>query len=125
MIYGDVPVIGSISENQAISNTSSALLYATDVTDNDGIARVWAVIRSPDFNLISSDNPVQDLPSIDLMPVDGIPGRYEAVYNDFHIEGTYQIAIYARDRRGNTSIPEMPAKPAIVTSVGIKRAQRK
>jgi len=106
-IYGDVPVIGNIPEPQTITGTSSALLYAENVTDDDGVARVWAVIRSPDFNQGSPDNPVQELPSADLMPVDGVPGKYEVTYDGFNIEGTYQIAIYARDRIGNTSIPEI------------------
>jgi len=105
VIHGDVPVIGSVSPDQPIDGVTSALLYASDVTDNDGIARVWAVIRPPDYNQGSSDNPVQELPSIDLMPTG--TDQYEATYNGFTIEGTYQIAIYARDRIGNTSIPQL------------------
>ncbi len=105
VIFGSAPVIGSVSADPIINNPSSALLYADNVTDADGIARVWAVIRPPDYNQGGSDNPVQDLPSIDLMPVGN--DRYEATYNAFNISGTYQIAIYARDRIGNTSIPKI------------------
>ena len=107
VISGDAPVIGSVSPVQTITGTSSASLYAASVTDNDGIAHVWAVIRSPDYNQGSSDNPVTSLPSIDLMPVGG--DRYEATYESFNIAGTYQIAIYAMDRIGNTSIPKLTA----------------
>jgi len=117
-ISGDVPVIGSISEEQTIYSTSSALLFASEVTDIDGIARVWTVIRPPDFNQGSSDNTVQNLPSADLMPVDGIPSRYEVTYDHFNIEGTYQIAIYARDRIGNTSIPQ-------ITTVSVENPLRR
>ena len=105
VISGDAPVIGSVSPAKTITDTSSASLYAASVTDSDGIARVWAVIRSPDYNQGSSDNPVTSLPSIDLTPVGG--DRYEGTYSGFNIAGTYQIAIYARDRIGNTSIPKL------------------
>jgi streptogramin lyase len=104
-IFGEAPTIGSISPDQTITGTNSATLYAEDVTDADGIARVWAVIRPPDYNQGSSDNPVQELPSLDLMPV--VSERYEGTYDDFNIPGTYQIAIYARDRIGNTSVPKL------------------
>ena len=105
VISGDAPVIGSVSPAKTITGTSSASLYAASVTDSDGIARVWAVIRSPDYNQGSSDNPVTSLPSVDLMPVGG--DRYEGTYSGFNIAGTYQTAIYARDRIGNTSIPKL------------------
>ena len=104
-IYGDAPVIGSVSEDQTITDTASALLSASGVTDDDGIARVWAVIRPPDYGQGSSDNPVTELPSVDLMPVGG--GRYDGEYKNFNIAGTYQIAIYAMDGNTNTSIPKL------------------
>ena len=104
-IYGSAPKIGIVSPAQTISGTNSAPLFADDVTDADGIARVWAVLRPPDYNQGSSDNPVQELPSIDLMPLGG--NRYEATYDNFNIAGTYQIAVYALDRIGNTSIPKL------------------
>jgi len=104
-IQGDAPVIGSVSPAQTITGVASALLYASNVTDSDDIARVWAVIRPPDYGQGGSDNPVTALPSVDLMPVGG--DGYEGVYDSFNIEGSYQIAIYARDRIGNTSIPKL------------------
>ncbi|KPL09296.1 MAG: hypothetical protein AMS26_23020, partial [Bacteroides sp. SM23_62] len=105
IIYGDAPVIGSVSDPQNIDGTSSAILSAYDVTDDDGIARVWAVIRPPDYSQGSPDNPVQNLPSIDLIPVG--EDQYEGSYDGFNIEGTYSIAIYARDRIGNTAVPSL------------------
>ena len=104
-IQGDAPVIGGVSSAQTVTETASALLSASGVTDDDGIARVWAVIRPPDYSQGSSDNPVTELPSVDLMPAGG--GQYEGVYDSFNIQGPYQIAIYARDRIGNTSIPKL------------------
>ncbi len=111
VIHGDAPVIGEVSPDQIITGDNSTLLYASGVTDNDGIARVWAVIRPPDYRQGSTDNPVQELPSFDLMPVGG--DRYEGEYDGFNIAGSYQIAIYALDRIGNTSIP-------LLTSVSVE-----
>jgi streptogramin lyase len=105
VIHGEAPVIARVSPDQTITGVSAALLWAEGVTDSDGIARVWAVIRPPHYHQGSSDNPIQELPSLDLMPVGG--DRYEAIYEGFNSVGTYQIALYARDRIGNTSIPEL------------------
>jgi sugar lactone lactonase YvrE len=103
-IQGNVPSIESVSPDQTVNGTASAALSAYNVTDNDGIARVWAVIIPPGFTPGSSNNAVQGLPYLDLLPAGG--DVYEATYDQFNIEGTYQISIYARDRIGNTSIPK-------------------
>ena len=77
---------------------------------------MWAIIRPPDYNQGSSDNPVQELPSVDLMPVGG--NQYENTYKGFNLEGIYRIAIYARDRIGNTSIPKL-------TTVNVEKPLRR
>ncbi len=105
IIYGESPQIDAVSPGQTVNNTSSADLYASGVTDADGISRVWAVIRPPDYNQSDSGNPVQELPSIDFVSAGN--DRFEATYDAFHTEGTYHISVYARDRIGNTSIPKM------------------
>jgi hypothetical protein len=97
------PVIGVVSPDQTINGTADASLWADPVTDPDGVAHVWAVLRPPDYNQESSSNPVTGLPGIDLQPVGG--DRYEATYANFTTAGTYTILIYARDRQGNTSVP--------------------
>ena len=98
------PEIDAVSAPQSINSTATATLWADPVTDDDGIARVWAVIRPPDYEVESTSTPVIGLPSIDLMPAGG--DRYEADYSAFTTEGTYDILIYARDRVGNTSEPQ-------------------
>jgi len=105
IIYGDAPVIGSVSPEQNITGTNSAQLFAEDVTDTDGIARIWATVRSPDYTQGSTYNPVQELPSFDLMPADN--NRWEATWDGFSNSGTYYVSIYARDRIGNTSVPKI------------------
>ncbi|MCP4350604.1 MAG: hypothetical protein GY795_34485 [Desulfobacterales bacterium] len=108
----DVPEIENVSPDQTISEGNSADLYASGVTDDDGIEYVRAVIRPPDFNSGASNNPLQDLPSTELI-YNEQNNRYEATYEEFNTEGTYQILIYAMDRKGNKSIP-------ILTNVNIK-----
>ena len=112
VISGDVPVIGSVSPAQTITGASSAQLYTTSVTDIDGIARVWAVIRSPDHNQGSSDNPVTSLPSIDLMPVGG--DRYEGTYSGFTKTGTYSVVVYASAANGLETIVSLPVETTVV-----------
>ncbi|MEA3361280.1 MAG: hypothetical protein U9R17_18000, partial [Thermodesulfobacteriota bacterium] len=101
---GDIPVIGSISPDQTLNVETSALIYAENVIDADGISRVWAVITPPDYSPGSSDNPVTDLPILDL----SLKGsnRYEGTYNNFTSPGTYTIAIFASDTTGALSMPK-------------------
>jgi len=125
-ISGQAPVIGSISPDQTISETGTADLYAEDVTDPDGVARVWAVIIPSAYREDATDNPVLELPSVELMPVQDQDGRYEGKYDGFNSEGFYTIAVYARDRKGNTSAPELtrvtvgdpPRRKAVIVAGG-------
>ncbi len=100
---GAAPAVGAVSPAQSISATSTAAIYAENVTDTDGIGRVWATVRPPDFNPDPSRLTVQALPSFDLLPVGG--DRFEAAWGGFGSAGTYQVSIYAKDRIGNTSTP--------------------
>lgn len=55
----------------------------------NGIARVWAVIRPPYYQQ-RTDYPLIGLPTLDLVRVGGdqYQGTYSNHYNHFHIEGT-------------------------------------
>ncbi|MCP4644724.1 MAG: DUF5011 domain-containing protein [bacterium] len=101
--FWEGPEIAAVVGDQTINGTSTASLWADPVTDEDGVARVWAVIRPPDYEQESSSNPVTGLPSIDLQPAGG--DRFEADYDAFTTPGTYTVLIYASDRVGNTSVP--------------------
>ena len=102
-VSGDAPMISQVSTPQTIAATSTATLYAEGVSDEDGIARVWAVIWPPDYVNIATDNPVLNLPTVELLPTTG--SRYEAAWSGFSMTGLYRIAVYAMDRLGNTSVP--------------------
>ncbi len=102
----DAPLLGSVSLPQTISSGSVATLIAEGVVDADGIARVWAVLRPPGFVPASPDNPVQDLPTIDLINQSGTDD-YELEFSGFTDVGTYQLAVHAQDRLGNISAPAL------------------
>ncbi len=118
-LYEERPVIDSISAPQNIADTNSATLSAFNVTDADGIERVWAVIWPPEYEPGSSDSPVLQLPTIDFSGTTG--DDYEATYQGFSIEGTYQIAVYAKDRAGNTSLPSL-TQVSVTSPLGRKAA---
>lgn len=101
----DAPVIGAVSPEQNLFGTNSGAIYAERVTDPDGVARVWAIIRPPGYRPGASDNTVQALPSVDLLPAEDRAHRYEIVYDWFDLAGVYEIAVHARDAEGNTSPP--------------------
>ena len=104
-ISGDAPTINSISPDQVISNGNETKIFANGIQDSDGIARVWAIIRPPQYRPNPYFHPIKDLPTIELSY--NSPGNYEAIYKNFHTEGIYQVSIYAMDRVGNTSSPVM------------------
>ncbi|MEO5347430.1 MAG: hypothetical protein H7834_13795, partial [Magnetococcus sp. YQC-9] len=101
---GSAPVIGQVMPNQQISDTNEATIWAKNLTDDDGIQRVWAVIRPPNFQADNQLLPLQSLPEIELQRVGD---RYEGKYLNFTTTGTYQVAIYAQDKLGNSAIPEL------------------
>ncbi len=105
-VSADAPTIASVSAAQTVASGNSATLDAVGVTDPDGVARVWAVLRPPGFNPGSPDNPVQDLPTFDLEPLGG-SDDYQETFNGFAEVGTYQVSIYALDNLGNTSLPRV------------------
>ena len=104
-LYEDRPIIGSVSEPRTIEDTNIATLEAFNVSDEDGIARVWAIIRPPEYRQEESDNPILHIPSIELWPVGD--DTFEGTYDGFSTVGTYHVAIYAKDRIGNTSLPSL------------------
>ncbi len=100
----EAPLIEEISPEQIGNQGDEILLYAYGVTDKDGVDKVWAEIIPPDYNSGSSENPLADLPSVDLLSVGN--NQYEASYI-FDKRGTYHILIYAKDKNGNISVPKV------------------
>ena len=103
--YNDAPIIENVYTDQVNEESSSAAIYANNATDDDGVARVWALIKPPDFHMVQTDSSVIDFPSIELLPGNG--NNYTGIYDGFTTSGTYTISIYSRDRNGNISKPKM------------------
>ncbi len=101
-IYRNMPKIEDSFVSDIHDNTAE--LSAIDVTDDDGIARVWAEIIEPDHNESLSDEALTDMPIVELSKGDG---GYKGTYKGFDSPGDYQVFIYARDSVGNTSPPKL------------------
>jgi hypothetical protein len=100
----DFPTIGSVSPGQTIMNSTSALIWAENVLDANGIKKVWAVITPPNYNNYSANTPVISLPTVELRNVGN--NRYEVIYDKFTAKGEYRIVIFAMDNRDLNSLPE-------------------
>ena len=100
---GDIPAIGDASPPQLLEEgEASCLIYAENVVDADGIVRVWAAISPPYYDSDSADEPITDLPTIDLEPAGN---RYQATYEGFTERGEYGITIFAIDSKATISLP--------------------
>ena len=116
-MLGEVPGIagevGSFPDELTIE--TSAVLSVDGVRDPDGdlITRVWAVIWPPDYETGSEEDPLLSLPTVDLQPVG--ENSYAAPYSEFHAIGAYQVAVYAMDDQGNTSLPQFTIVPKSIS----------
>lgn len=75
-------------------------------SDLDGITDVWAVINatySPPVFSGDPERPIVDLPRIDLQRIS--EGVYEGTYSGFTYTGPYSLLVFARDTKGNVSLP--------------------
>ncbi len=103
---GVAPEIKNIPSPRTLTGIYISDIYA-DVTDEDGVDQVWAVIRPPDYYQGSSEDISAQEPIV--VELKHVPNsdRYEGTYDKFNTPGTYTICIYAKDNVGNTSIPEL------------------
>ena len=100
-----IPIIGAIGEDQTISGTeNSATIGVENVTSAAPIIMVWGIIREPGYNPEDTTVPVTDLPQMVLQKAEN--GQYRGRYDGFTKAGTYTISVYARDDKGNLSIPQ-------------------
>ena len=100
---GGIPIIDGVSPKQILEGETSAVLYAENVFDSDGIQRVWAVITPPDYDPGSPDEPVLNMPVVEMKHVGD--NRYQGLYNEFTTPGTYNVALYAKDVLGSIAVP--------------------
>ncbi|QTA83816.1 LVIVD repeat-containing protein [Desulfonema limicola] len=101
----DIPYIYNVSAPQTLYEKTSASIHASVsyVKNRSEIRKLWAIITPPDFDPESPDTPITDLLEIELLDTDE-DNIYEAVYNDFTINGLYKIIICAMNTEGVYSL---------------------
>lgn len=104
-ISGSRPIITSVFPPTTLANGNETVLTAFGVTDSDGVARVWATLIPPGYVPGSADNPVSELPTVNLDSQSG--DDFSATFAGFSEIGTYQVVIYAEDGFGNVSVPSI------------------
>jgi PKD repeat protein len=92
------PVVGSIMSDTELTNATTLMLWASEVTDAQGISNVWCVITPPNYGWAS--NSVQT-----HLAWNAGQGRYEAEYAGFSVTGTYVCTYYAQNLSGDVSSP--------------------
>ena len=68
------------------------------------IERVWCLVVPPGHSSTNSEDPVADIPKLDLTYESG-SGRYQSRYEGFSEEGIYKVVFYAEDVWGSVSAP--------------------
>lgn len=94
VIGTDLPQIGSTMEDLVLDDTTTATIWAKNVTDGDGISAVRATIIPPD--------PESEMYTVTLT-YNTETERYEYTTDAFTETGTYIIVIYAEDNENNLS----------------------
>ena len=98
----EIPRIQSASPPETLAEgATEASIYALNV-QGDGITEVFAIIKPPNYVSDSPENPVTDLPILQLVP---LGNRYQGTYTGFTAPGDYNIAIFAKDENGSLSLP--------------------
>ncbi len=90
-----------IGEPEIIETDGTFRISVPEVTDKDGVSRVWAVIRPRNEMPQSPDIPILDLPEIELMPAE--EGGYAGEIRSISLGRDKTISIHAADRIGNIS----------------------
>ena len=98
MTGADVPSIGAATPDTYGVPGTNLVLWASGVTDVDGISNVWCVMTPPDYDGEG------DLLETNLTWNAG-NSRYETLYTNFTQAGTYVCTFYAIDNVGEISIP--------------------
>ena len=96
MTGADTPTIGDVTPDTVLTDTNALWLWASGVTDMDGISNVWCVVTPPSYD--GGTN----LESIDLVWTNA---RYEARYTNFSTGGVYVLTFQAVDSNGVVSLP--------------------
>ena len=101
----DLPFVREVSPEQFITNSTSAEITATGIFAKDEISSVWAQIMPLEYTQNAINKALIDLPSVELTQTND--NEYKGIFHDFTHEGTYLIAVYAKDINGFVSYPRL------------------
>jgi hypothetical protein len=93
------PEIGNVTPE--ISNHQAGIpldLFASNVSDIDGIDQVWSIIWPPNHHNTANTENIKL-----FLAYNPLTGQYEHSFDGFHTEGTYIIEFFAKDKKGNVS----------------------
>ena len=112
--------LGVTPRNQLVSDGSTATI-SVQVSDTDGLERVWAEIQPPGYYKNTANNAQADLPTMQFVHKQGFTweGTYDRFTSADETGAAYRLLIYAEDKLRNTSRPE-----AASVVVGNPRRQR-
>ena len=99
------PIIDSVGHTPVSEGGISSTITAYNVSDDEHVHRVWGIVRQAPGSIHQGQVAIQDLPTFDF--IRQADGNYQATYEGFQKAGTYEIAVYAVDREGNTSLPSL------------------
>jgi DNA-binding beta-propeller fold protein YncE len=109
-IESEAPVISHIDFSPVMDGKVS---IRAEVSDDDAIDKVWAVIIPPHsfgdnsrtLESSSTGETILELPSCDFQKI--AKNYYQTECEEFKTKGHYNVAIYARDSAQNISIPKI------------------
>jgi hypothetical protein len=101
MLAGDDPVIGSVVPGQTLHGTTTASVWAENITTTGSIQKVWAVVSAPGYLQEMGGGSVS---TVELTDAGG--GHYEGSLSGLTTYGRYEVGVYAMDTEGNVSAPK-------------------
>jgi len=108
-------VTTAADEPQIIPITRSTVLngehnhhFSIQVKSLAPVSNAWAIISRPDINYTDLNEPISDLPQINLPCSLQTVGDYicSGDYTDFNVNGDYSVTFHARDTQNRTSVPQ-------------------
>ena len=105
----DFPIIGSVLDEQVLTDTQSVLLFSDNISSVYDLERVWVSITQPNYAIDANTGvPVIDQIERDLL-LNPVTGRYELQFEGFNQQGTYLLNFFAQDIWGSVSPPRSSA----------------
>ena len=105
----DLPIIGSVLDEQVVNNAQSVVMFVDDIASVYDLERVWVSITPPNYTIDTTTGiPVIEQIERDLL-LNPLTGRYELQFDGLSQSGTYLLNFFAQDIWGSVSPPRSSA----------------